>query len=90
MLDEADLGAGTRETGSATSARVTVASETRGSRTLTPPRQSGMIIVTDKLARRCWKHPGPRRHLMGQVMRSNCTTRRPAPDRRRVSFISEK
>ena len=57
----------TRETGSATSARVTVASERRGS-PLTPPRQSGMIIVTDKLARRCYQHPGPRRHLNGQVM----------------------
>ncbi len=32
------------------------------------------------------KHPGPWRHLMDQVMRSNCTTRRPAPDRRRVFF----
>ena len=44
-----------------------MASERRGS-PLTPPRQSGMIIVTDKLARRCWKHPGPRRHLNEQVM----------------------
>ena len=39
-------------TGSATSARVTVASERRGS-PLTTPRQSGMIIATNKLARRC-------------------------------------
>ena len=39
-------------TGSATSARVTVASERRGS-PLTPPRQSGMIMGTNKLARRC-------------------------------------
>ena len=54
-------------TGSATSARVTVASERRGS-PLTPPRQSGMIIVIDKLARRCYQHPGPRRHLKEQVM----------------------
>ena len=41
-----------------------------------------------KLARRCSKHPGPWRHLMGQVMRIDCTTRRPAPDRRRVFPIS--
>ena len=42
-----------------------------------------------KLTRRCCKHPGPWRHLIKQVMRDNCTTRRPAPDRRRVFLVSE-
>ena len=42
-----------------------------------------------KLARRCCKHPGPWRHLLEQVMRIDCTTRRPALDRRRVFFIFE-
>ena len=41
------------------------------------------------MARRCSKHPGPWRHLFEQVMRIDCTTRRPAPDRRRVFFILE-
>ena len=35
------------------------------------------------------EHPGLWRHLKRQVMRCDCTTRRPAPDRRRVLFILE-
>ena len=57
-------------------------------RTLTLPRQS-RYHGSRKLARRCCKHPGPWRHLLGQVMRDNCTTRRPAPDRRRVFLVFE-
>ena len=40
-----------------------------------------------KLARRCWKHPGPWRHLPEQVMQWYCTTRRPASGRRRVFLV---
>ena len=54
---------------------------------LTLPRRS-RYHGSRKLARRCCKHPGPWRHLNGQVMRIDCTTRRPAPDRRRVFLVS--
>ena len=57
-------------------------------RALTPPVQRGKIVGRKKLARQCWKHPGPWRHLQEQVMRMDCTTRRPASDRRRVFLIS--
>ena len=56
-------------------------------RALTPSVRRGKMECRRKLVRRCWKHPGPWRHLREQVMRDNCTTRRPAPDRRRVFFI---
>ena len=57
-------------------------------RALTPPVQRGKMAGRKKLARRCDEHPGPWRHLTEQVMRIDCTTRRPALDRRRVFFIS--
>ena len=41
-----------------------------------------------KLARRRSTRPGPWPHLREQVMRMDCTTRRPAPDRWRVCFVS--
>ena len=56
-------------------------------RALTPPRPV-WYDPAKKLARRCSKHPGPWRHLRAQVMRMDCTTRRPAPDRRRVILVS--
>ena len=53
------------------------------------PETTAMVPLHLKVGPAVRQHPGPWRHLMKQVMRCDCTTRRPASDRRRVFLVLE-